>query len=79
MPIDHCAEAERLRQLRLSRITTGGEKRVRFDNEEVEHHKISEADALALDRQIAFHERECALSQGQIPKRTRFARGFRFR
>lgn len=76
MPVDPCAEAARLRELRTAIVSGKSESRVRFDTEEVEYHK---ADLPALDREIARFDRDCAIAEGRTASRTRFAKGFRFR
>lgn len=73
--VDHCAEAERLRALRVALVTGQATSQVRFDNEEVRFFK---ADGVGLDRLIAFHEQECARAQGVTIKRTRYAKRARF-
>ena len=70
-PVDHCAEAVRLREIRTALATGDGIASVRNADEEVRYFK---GDAAALDRLIAFHERECALANGETPKRRRFAK-----
>lgn len=70
MPADPCAEAARLRELRTAIITGQSESQIRFGDEEVRYAK---ADMAALDREIARLEAECS------GRRTRFAKGFRFR
>lgn len=75
-PVDHCAEAERLRGIRTALAAGDGIASVRNADEEVRYFK---GDAAALDRLIDFHERECALANGEAPKRRRFAKQTHFR
>ena len=75
-PVDHCAEAERLRAIRTALATGEGVAEIRFGDEAVRYAK---ADPARLDSLIAHHERECALVQGQAPRRTRFAKRMAFR
>lgn len=76
MPIDPCAEAERLRAIRLGIISGKGESLIRFDDEEVRFHK---ADMGALNAEIARLEAACDLVNGVVPKRRRYASRARFR
>ena len=75
-PIDPCAEAARLRELRKQIVTGQSESMIRFDVEEVRYHK---ADLGALDRLIAEYDRACAIQTGTVPRRTRFAKRAAFR
>lgn len=56
MAIDPCAEAQRLKELRVAIASGQSESQVRFGDEEVRYFK---ADLAALDREIARYEREC--------------------
>ncbi|SMC42919.1 gpW protein [Fulvimarina manganoxydans] len=74
--IDPCAEAVRLRQ-KLSEIATGeAVSSSRFGNDEA---KFAKADVTELKKLIAHYERECAISKGETPKRTRYAMAARMR
>lgn len=75
MPVDPCAELERMRERRRELASSGGEKRIRFGQEETEYHAPNLA---ALDREIARLERECDAAQGLTPRRARFAKVMRF-
>ena len=75
-PIDPCAEATRLREIRTLIVTGRSESQIRFDVEEVRYHK---ADLSALDRLISEYDRACAIRNGETPKRTRFAKRAAFR
>jgi hypothetical protein len=75
-PVDHCAEARRLREL-LTAIASGESvASARFKDEEIRYHK---ADTARLERLIAYHDRECSISKGDTPQRTRFAKRMSFR
>jgi len=76
VPIDHCAEARRLTEL-LTAIATGTSvASARFGDEEIRYHK---ADTTRLERLIEYHSQQCALSNGETPKRSRFAKRMAFR
>jgi len=76
MPIDPCAEAERLRALRTGIISGKSESLIRFDDEEV---RFQKADMGALNAEIARLEAACDLENGAVPKRRRYASRARFR
>ena len=68
-PVDHCAEAARLRKI-LTQIADGSlANSVRFGEDEVRYAK---ADKDELKLQLAFHEDQCAASQGIRLKRRRY-------
>ncbi len=68
-PIDHCAEAERLRAV-LTQIAEGAlANSVRFGEDEVRYHK---ADKEELKLLLAFHEDQCAAAKGVRIKRRRY-------
>ena len=71
MPVDPCAEAERLRAIRTDLISGRAESQVRFGDEEVRYQK---GDLAELNKEIARLEALCA---GET-KPTRFAKGVRF-
>lgn len=71
MPVDPCAEATRLRELRTSIITGQSEAQVRFGDEEVRYHK---ADMDRLDREIARYDAACRADG----KPARYAKRLRF-
>lgn len=75
-PIDHCAEAKRLRELLAAMVTGESVALSRFGEDEVRFHK---GDPARLERMIADAERLCRISQGETPKRRRFAISGRFR
>ncbi|MCD1264064.1 hypothetical protein B5M44_04165 [Shinella sumterensis] len=64
MPIDHCAEAERLRALYTAIVSGDGVQQARFGEDEI---RYFQADKNELKRLIAYHEGLCA------GKRKRFA------
>ena len=75
-PVDPCAEAARLRELRTLIITGRSESQIRFDVEEVRYHR---ADLAALDREIARLETACDIKEGRAPVRRRYAKRAGFR
>jgi len=76
VPVNPCDEARRLRDI-LTAIATGDSvASARFGDEEIRYHK---ADTARLERLIEHFERECAISRGETPRRTRFAKRMAFR
>lgn len=56
-PVDHCAEAERLRALLTAIVSGDGIQRARFGDDEVQYYK---ADTTALQRLIDYHSGLCS-------------------
>ena len=75
-PIDCCAEASRLREVRTALASGQAVAESRFDLDTVRFHK---ADPARLDRLIEEADRLCAISQGERPRRRRYAISGRFR
>lgn len=75
-PIDYCAEAGRLRELRIAMASGEGVAETRFGLDMVRFHK---GDPARLDRLIDEADRLCSISTGVTPRRRRFAISGRFR
>lgn len=73
---DPCARAERLRAVRDALMTGQAVIETRYGDRAV---RYAQADRAGLDREIAAAETACMALSGATPKRTRFARGARFR
>lgn len=68
--IDPCAEAARLRQ-KLSDIATGEAVAAsRFGPDET---RFNKADTTELKKLIEHYDRQCAIANGETPKRSRYA------
>ncbi len=76
MDKDPCVEAAELKAIRRELITGEKAATVRFGEDEV---RLTKADLPRLDGLIAAAEKQCAIAEGKIPKRTRYAMGVRFR
>ncbi|WP_421998194.1 hypothetical protein [Roseovarius confluentis] len=76
MAEDPCQEAIELRQIKRDLVTGSAASVTRFGEDEVRYTK---ADLGRLDAMIAQADRECAVQNGERPKRRRFAMGARFR
>ncbi|WP_375261846.1 gpW family head-tail joining protein [Palleronia sp.] len=76
MATDPCVEAAELKKIRRDLIAGEKATAVRFGEDEVRYTK---ADLPRLDGLIAEAEKQCAITEGKTPKRTRYAMGVRFR
>ncbi|WP_037373560.1 gpW family head-tail joining protein [Sediminimonas qiaohouensis] len=73
---DPCQEAIDLRKIKRDLVTGREVSSTRFGEDEV---RFTKADLGRLDAMIADADRQCAIQSGERPKRTRFAKGVRFR
>ena len=76
MATDHCAEAEALRKIKRDLITGTAVSQTEYDGKSV---RFTKADLPRLDALITEAETQCALQEGRAARRTRHARGVRFR
>lgn len=74
--VDHCAKAKALRDIREEIISGQSLASGKFGEDTLQ---FARADLPRLDREIAYHEAECAIASGQKPRRTRraFIAGYR--
>lgn len=74
--VDHCAKAQKLRDLREEIISGQSLAVGKFGDDTLQ---FARADLPRLDREIAYHEAECHIATGKKPRRTRrsFIAGYR--
>ena len=76
MAEDPCVEAAELKKIRRELILGQAASTVRFGEDET---RFTKADLPRLDGLIAEAEKQCAILEGRIHKRIRYAKGVRFR
>lgn len=75
--VDHCAKAKALREIREEIISGQSLASGKFGDDTLQ---FAKADLPRLDREIAYHEAECAIVSGKKPRgrRRAFTAGHRY-
>lgn len=75
-PVDPCAEATRLREIRTAIATGDTVAQARFGEDTMAYFK---ADLSLLEQEIKRADKACDIAEGRTPKRTRYAMAGRMR